>query len=285
MYYLMTESYFAQLISAIKERFSEEIKVGDIGEEMRSAISSKELFSFSIGGMTVSISETIVTTWIVMAVIMLLTLWLGRNFNEVPKRRQTVAEAITELLLNLCKGQNLSQKQAEIVTPFVGSLAIFIALSNTIAVFKLPPPAKDVVFPVTLALFTVGYVIFTGIRLVGLKGFWGSLTFPMPALLPFKLLDYIIKPISLSLRLFGNIFGAFILMEFVYIIVPAILPGVLGLWFDLADGLLQGVVFTYLTVIYIGEIVEGAAHSEEQKHAKQKQVEKKRSDRKIPAGA
>ena len=139
--------------------------------------------------------------------------------------------------------------------------------------------------PVSLALFTVGYVIFTGIRFVGVKGLWGSLTFPMPALLPFKLLDYIIKPISLSLRLFGNIFGAFILMEFVYIIFPAILPGVIGLWFDLADGLLQGVVFAYLTVIYIGEIVEGAAHSEEQKHEKKKLAEKKRSEQKMPAGA
>ena len=64
------------------------------------------------------------------------------------------------------------------------------------------------------------------IRFVGWKGFWHSLVYPKAMLLPFKILDYLIKPMSLSLRLFGNIFGAFILMEFIYLIIPAILPGV-----------------------------------------------------------
>ena len=58
--------------------------------------------------------------------------------------------------------------------------------------------------------------------------------------------------------MFGNIFGSFILMEFIYIIVPAIVPGVVGLWFDLADGILQGVIFAYLTATYVGEVIEGA---------------------------
>ncbi|MGI6334749.1 MAG: hypothetical protein ACOX1A_09290 [Saccharofermentanales bacterium] len=48
------------------------------------------------------------------------------------------------------------------------------------------------------------------------------------------------------------------MMEFISIVIPAILPGVIGLWFDLADGILQGVIFSYLTVIYIGEVLEGA---------------------------
>jgi F-type H+-transporting ATPase subunit a len=87
----------------------------------------------------------------------------------------------------------------------------------------------------------------------------------MKAMLPFRILEYVIKPMSLALRLFGNIFGAFILMEFIRIVVPVILPGILLLWFDIADGLLQAVVFTYLTINYIGEILEGAeaAHKEE----------------------
>ena len=70
---------------------------------------------------------------------------------------------------------------------------------------------------------------------------------------------------SLALRLFGNVFGAYILMEFIYIIIPVLIPGVVGLWFDLADGILQGAIFTYLTIMYIGEIVEGA-HEAEHEH-------------------
>ncbi len=285
MSYVMAEGYFIQLLHAVKEAFLEEIKMGDIGEEIRKAISSKEIFSFSIAGQTVSISETIVMTWGVMALITILCIWLGRKFQDVPTRKQVVAEGFVGLMIGLCKGQGMSQKQAEIVAPFAGTLGVFIALSNTISVFKFAPPAKDFVFPVALALFTVAYVIFTGIRFVGVKGLWGSLTFPMAALLPFKLLDYIIKPISLSLRLFGNIFGAFILMEFIYLVFPVLLPGVVGLWFDLADGLLQGAVFAYLTVIYVGEIIEGAEHSKEQKHEKKLLAEKKLAEQSKPVEA
>lgn len=266
MYYLLTESYFVQLLYAIKERFFEEIQIGDIGEEIKNAIQAKEIFAISIGGVSISFSEAIVATWVVMVVIALLGYWLGRGFQQVPHGKQTIAEGLANIFVKLCEDQNMTPKQVDSVAPYVGSMAVFIALTNSTSAFKMTPPAKDPIFPIALALFTVIYVIFTGIRFVGLKGFWVSLTYPKAALLPFKILDYIIKPISLSLRLFGNIFGAFILMEFIYIIVPAIVPGILGLWFDLADGILQGAVFCYLTIIYIGEIIEGAEQSAEHKH-------------------
>lgn len=265
MVYLMAESYFISLLHAIKEYFIEEMQIGDIGVLIREAISSKEIFSLSIGGVSFSFSEAIVTTWIVMAVIGVLGYWMGRNMQEIPKTKQTMVEALANVFIKLCEDQHMTPKQAEIVAPYVGSMVIFISLSNVIAAFKMKPPAKDPVFPIALALFTLGYVIFTGIRFVGIKGFLASFTYPKSFLIPFKILDYVIRPISLSLRLFGNIFGAFILMEFVYVIFPAILPGVVGLWFDLLDGILQGVVFCYLTVIYIGEIIEGAEGAE---HAK-----------------
>jgi F-type H+-transporting ATPase subunit a len=79
-----------------------------------------------------------------------------------------------------------------------------------------------------------------------------------------------IKPLSLALRLFGNVFGAFILMEFIYIVVPLALPGILGLWFDIADGILQAVIFTYLTVTYVGEIIEGSHIAMESRKEKEK---------------
>ncbi|MHB1483970.1 MAG: F0F1 ATP synthase subunit A [Saccharofermentanales bacterium] len=265
MYYFMAESYFTELIRAIKQTFMDEIAIGDIGVSIREAISSAEVFAIRIGGVTISISEAVVATWIVMAVITVLAIWMGRNYSDIPRGKQTISEGIVGIFVKLCEDQGMTPEQTEKVAPYVGSLAIFICLTNTTSTFKLAPPAKDPIFPITLALFTIGYVIFTGIRFVGLKGMWASLTYPQPALFPFKLLDYIIKPISLSLRLFGNIFGAFILMEFIYIIFPAIIPGILGLWFDLADGILQGVVFSYLTIIYVGEILEGAKESEEKK--------------------
>ena len=161
-------------------------------------------------------------------------------------------------MMKLCQSSNLSYEQSEAVVPYVGTIAVFISLTNLSSMFSIPPPAKNPAFPIALALFTLVYIIGMCVRFVGWKGFWNSLIYPKAMLLPFKILDYLIKPLSLSLRLFGNIFGAFILMEFIYLIVPVILPGVVGLWFDLADGILQGVIFTYLTITYIGEVIEGA---------------------------
>ena len=121
-----------------------------------------------------------------------------------------------------------------------------------------------------MALFAIVYVIFMSIRFVGLGGFARSFTDPKPFMIPFKIIDFFIKPISLALRLFGNVFGAFILMEFVGMVLPVLLPGVLSLWFDLMDGILQAVVFCYLTISYIGEVVESAHAVEERKEEKKK---------------
>lgn len=270
-------NYFSEFITALIEKFSEELQIGDIGEGIKEAIASHEAFAFDIGTFHFAVSHTVLSTWIAMAFIIFAAVWLGKRYDEIPKGRQIITEGFVDLMMNLCRGQHMNDEQAAKVAPFVGSIAVFICVSNCFSVFKISPPAKDPVFPITLALFTIGYVIFTGIRLVGLKGFWKSLTYPKAALVPFKILDYLIKPISLSLRLFGNIFGAFILMEFIYIIIPFLVPALLGLWFDLADGLLQGAVFAYLSVVYIGEIVEGSNGDGDEPEEKNKNIKKKRA--------
>ena len=244
-------SYMSEYWEAFKAHFVETLKVGDIGEEINKAIAPNILASFNLGGFKVVLSDAIVASWVVMIAIFLLGWFFGRNLQKIPQgNRQLVSESLVSVLLNLCKSSNMSYEQAEKVVPFVGTIAVFVSLTNLSSMFKIPPPAKNPAFPIALAIFTIFYVIVTSIQFVGLKGFWASLTYPKAMLLPFKILDYFIKPMSLSLRLFGNVFGAFILMEFIYLIVPVIIPGVIGLWFDLADGLLQGVIFTYLSVTY-----------------------------------
>jgi F-type H+-transporting ATPase subunit a len=92
-------------------------------------------------------------------------------------------------------------------------------------------------------------------------------------MLPFRLLDYVIKPLSLALRLFGNVFAAFVFMEFLSISLPVIVPGIAGLWFDIIDGVIQAVVFAYLTMSYIGENIE--TYNEYMEHPEEHQKKKK----------
>jgi len=261
---LNSSNWFQEFLTALKEKFLEAIQIGDIGEEISTAILPKNQYIL-LGNKNFLLPDAVLVTWIAVGILCLLFAWIARKRDRIPSGRQLISESLVNLLLSLCKNSGMTDKQAEQVTPFVGTVGLFIVACNLVTVFKIPPPAKNIAFPIALALTTMGYVIVTGIRFVGIKGFWASLLNPMPAMLPFRILDYLIKPVSLSLRLFGNVFGAFILMEFISIIIPAGVPGLFGLWFDIADGILQAIIFSYLTITYIGEIIEGAESAHENK--------------------
>jgi F-type H+-transporting ATPase subunit a len=264
---LSAGTWFAQFFSALKQKLIEAIQVGDIGEEIRQSILPWKGY-FSMGNYQVLLTDAVIVTWVSVIPFILFWVWIASRREKIPTGRQMVSESIVKLFMDLCRNNGLSEKQAEQVAPMIGSICFFLIACNLSSVFKIPPPAKNIAFPIAMAFFTITYVLVTAIRFVGIRGFWRSLISPTPVMLPFKILDYLIKPVSLSLRLFGNIFGAFILMEFLYIIVPIIVPGVFGLWFDIADGLLQAVIFMYLTASYIGEIVESAEATKDDKEKK-----------------
>ena len=75
----------------------------------------------------------------------------------------------------------------------------------------------------------------------------------MPLLIPINLMEVAIRPLALCMRLFGNILGAFIIMEMLKLLVPVVLPAVFSLYFDLFDGLIQTVVFVFLPTLFTGE--------------------------------
>lgn len=73
---------------------------------------------------------------------------------------------------------------------------------------------------------------------------------------PINILELFIKPLSLCMRLFGNVLGAFVIMELIKILAPAVAPVPFSLYFDIFDGLIQAYVFVFLTSLYIREAVE-----------------------------
>jgi F-type H+-transporting ATPase subunit a len=107
-----------------------------------------------------------------------------------------------------------------------------------------------------LAIMTILIVIVAGFKKRGFKGWFKHLAEPMPMMVPFNLMEYIIKPMSLALRLFGNILGAFIIMQLIEAVAPIGIPPVFSLYFDIIDGLIQALVFSFLTTLYIAESVE-----------------------------
>jgi F-type H+-transporting ATPase subunit a len=78
----------------------------------------------------------------------------------------------------------------------------------------------------------------------------------MAVMLPLNILEIFIKPLSLCMRLFGNVLGAFVVMELIKIIVPVGLPVVFSFYFDIFDGLIQAYVFVFLTSLFMSEAME-----------------------------
>ncbi|MCR4689360.1 MAG: F0F1 ATP synthase subunit A [Saccharofermentans sp.] len=286
---LVAASWISEFLAAFGKEFIEEWKIGDIGSEIREGIMQWQHTFFNIGDIPFILTDAIIVTWIAVIIsIIIFGSMVGKD-GVRPNKRQTALYMLVDLMINGCMSFGMKREEAERVIPMIGTFGIVIAGCNVISVFKIAPPAKNIAFPAALGITAIIYVIYISIRMVGFKGFWLSLTTPMKAMLPFKILDFIIKPLSLALRLFGNVFGAFVFMEFLSIIVPIILPAAFGLWFDLADGLLQAIVFSYLTMSYIGEICEVAHEYEEHpenfvKPKKEKKKKKESADAK-PAEA
>lgn len=228
-------------------------------------------YVFEIGG--IPITDTIVTMWLIMAFLIIASLILTRKLSLVPSKSQSYVEATVEFVNNLCK-QTIGHHWRGFA-PYIGTVLLFLMIGNIIAIFNiiphfnnfhyaLRPPAKDITVPACFALISILLVIGAQLRYKKPKGFVKSFFEPIPAMFPFKIMDYIVRPLTLCLRLFGNILAAFTIMELTYIathgvtswIFPTIVPSFLSLYFDIFDGLLQAFIFSFLTTLYIGEAIE-----------------------------
>lgn len=272
---IMAGSWLSEFFAAFAEKFAERFSSDkDIGAEISEAILQVKMY-FNVGDYKLLITDAIVVTWIaVIAMIIVLTLLIGKPSKDLKLTKgQAIVVSLTELVISTAMSFGMNRKQAEEVTPMILTFGLVITACNSISYFHLPPPAKNIAFPVGCAITAIIYVIVMTFKFVGPKGFWITLTTPIVVMIPFKLLDYVVKPLSLALRLFGNVFAAFIFMEFLSISIPIILPGIAGLWFDIIDGLIQAVVFSYLTMSYIGENVESV--NEYNEGAEEREMEKR----------
>ncbi len=260
----MLMDWLQRFFTAFADRFVEMIRIGghDIAESILELLDFSGVFTITLGGFQIPITKAVINLLITVLLMPLIAILLAKGREMRPGRLQAGVESLIGMLENLCRSSGLNEAQTREYAPFAGGLFMYILVSNLLSVFSLEPAAVNPAFPIAMAFFDIICIIIWGIHFVGLKGFFKSLVSPMGFMLPFNLLDYIIKPISLAFRLFGNIFGASILIAFLKAVVPLFLPQILGLWFDIGDGIIQAIVFMYLSINYVGEIVEkGEAHA------------------------
>ena len=207
----------------------------------------------NIGG--VGIHESVIVTLFISILLLVLGLVLTSGFRvENPSRRQLAVESFVLWLQKFFEGP-LSPKGKR-YAPYMMTIACYVALANIFYVFGIKPPTKDLTVTAALAVMSIVLVQMAGIQTKGVKGWLHSFLEPKPAMLPMNILELFIKPVSLCMRLFGNVLGAFIIMCMIEGLVRIIVPVPFSLYFDFFDGLIQVYVFTLLTSMYIAEAVE-----------------------------
>ncbi|MCM1115814.1 MAG: F0F1 ATP synthase subunit A [Clostridium sp.] len=257
----------------------------DLQTELTEQLNIEEVFSFNIGGVKIGFDEATVVSWIIIAVLTVLAIILTRNLKvegELSKRQQLL-EMCYEKAEDFFKG--LLDPKVQKYTPYLISVALFIGASNIIGLFGLKPPTKSMQVDAAMAIMSIVLVEFTAFKEKGFIGRLKSLTKPIWIITPLNVMEVFIKPLSLCMRLFGNIIGAFTIMELLKAVVPVVLPVVFSLYFDLFDGLLQAYIFVFLTALYLQEAVEEEEETKKRKQTKKMKRQSKKQKRKAAKAA
>ena len=177
-----------------------------------------------------------------MAVVTLLCICLVRNLSvERVSKKQLILETAVGGMNHFF--EEIIGKEGKRYIPYLMSVGIYIGIANLIGLLGFKPPTKDMNVTAALAIMSIILIEYAGFHQKGLKKWVKSFAEPMPIIAPINVLEIFIKPLSLCMRLFGNVLGAFVVMELIKIIMPALLPIPFSFYFDIFDGLIQAYVF------------------------------------------
>lgn len=203
----------------------------------------------------IPVMESVVVTWMITGVLMLLTLIFVRNLKvRQISRKQAAIESGFSFLYRFF--DDLLGKDGRPYIPYLITVAIYIGIANIIGLFGFKSPTKDLNVTATLAVMSIIVVETAGIRKKGVKGWIKSFAEPIPIVAPINVLELFIRPLSLCMRLFGNVLGAMVVMALIKYLMPVVLPLPFSFYFDIFDGLIQAYVFVFLTSLYIKEAIE-----------------------------
>ena len=228
---------------------------------------------------TFHITETQVNSWIVMAVITALCLFLTHNLQVRPvTRRQIVAEWIVEQLEKLVNA-NMGEKFRDFA-PFIAAILGLSAFSSLSSLFGMYPPTSDMNTIAGWAILVFCMITFFKIKTNGFLGYLKGFTEPFAMFTPFNILSEIGTPVSMTFRHFGNVLSGSVISALLYAGLAGLstallgwlpgflgdipffqigIPAILSIYFDIFSSAMQAFIFAMLTMLY----VSSAASTEE----------------------
>ncbi|MDD4715407.1 MAG: F0F1 ATP synthase subunit A [Oscillospiraceae bacterium] len=214
-----------------------------------------------ISVLNVSVSSTVMLSWIVMAGLVILAV-LARVF-VIPRMKENpgAAQNILELMVDGIE-RYTRDKTGDLsnnLGAYIFTITALLVGCAIVELFGFRPPTTDITFTFALAIITFVLINFYGINRKGIIGRIRSLGTPYSFVIPIRMISDFAIPVSLACRLFGNMLGGMVVVDLLYNALgngAVGIPSVLGLFFNVFHPLVQAFIFVTLTLAYISEAVE-----------------------------
>jgi len=219
------------------------------------------LWSERVSLFGLSVSYTVIFTWIAMAVLIVGAIIVRLTVFRRPKAVSDGAQNVIELMVEAVGKYTNAQAHGtgEFLCSYILSIGALLIMSAFLELFRVRPPTADITMTFSLALMTFIFINIYGIRKKGPGGRIKSLAEPTPIVFPFRVISDLAIPVSLACRLFGNMLGGMIVIDLLYVALgnnAVAIPSVFGLYFNVFHPLIQTFIFVTLTLTFINEAIE-----------------------------
>jgi F-type H+-transporting ATPase subunit a len=222
---------------------------------MNSPLESATLFQIG----PVAITQAIVTTWVIMAVLIIGAYLLTRRLSLYPSKRQVALELLVDTL-----DTQIRETTGAAPAPyrgFIGTLFVFILVANWSSLIPgVEPPTAKLETDAALAALVFFSVIWFGVRGAGVGGYLRSFAMPNPVMIPLNMLESVTRVFSMFVRLFGNVMSGVFVIGIVASLAGLLVPIPL-MALDLLTGLVQAYIFAVLAMVFIAATVEEGAQT------------------------
>ena len=200
------------------------------------------------------ITDTVVTTWVIMSVIAALGWLVTRRLRIEPGRVQTAAEGVVSAIEESINA--VAPEQGVHLLPFIGTLWLFLVIANLSGLIPgVHSPTGDLSATAALAILVFLSAHWFGIRSQGLKTYLHHYLVPSPIMLPFHIISEITRTIALAVRLFGNIMSLE-MTALLILLVAGLLAPIPILMLHIIEALVQAYIFGMLALIYVAGSVQ-----------------------------
>jgi len=211
----------------------------------------------------VAVTETVCFAFLISVVIVIFAFLATRKMTRVPKGAQLLGEMLVGLVYNITKDA-MGEKRSEKFAPYMGTLLTFFALGSCLGMFGLRPIAADLNCTVPFAVISFVMIHYNAVRAHTAKGYMKHLAEPYAFIFPFNVLSDLMFPVTLGMRIFGNLLAGFIVMTLMYHALGVLTNGIgsavpffqiaiplpFHLFFDLFEPGLQAYIFVMLTMVF-----------------------------------